>query len=152
MKMMKRMKHSLSYLLCMMLIVAMALSVSGCSDDKKVQEDSTSKQEETAKATVIGEGATVFAFEVVDLEGTQTSFEVHTDETMVGAALLNAGLIAGDNSEYGLYVKKVNGIELDFEKDGAYWAFYVDGEYAMSGVDTTEIAEGSAYMFKAEKS
>ena len=35
--------------------------------------------------------------------------------------------------------------------DQTYWAFYVDGEYAMSGVDTTIIEEGKAYAFKVEK-
>ena len=35
-------------------------------------------------------------------------------------------------------------------KDGKYWAFYVNGEYAVSGVDTTEITEGGLYEFRAE--
>jgi hypothetical protein len=75
---------------------------------------------------------------------------VKTDKTTVGAALLEVELIAGEDSQYGLYVKTVNGITLDYDKDGKYWAFYIDGEMAMSGVDSTDIAEGATYEFKAE--
>ena len=36
----------------------------------------------------------------------------------------------------------------DYDIDQTYWAFYVNDEYAMSGVDTTEIVEGTKYSFK----
>ena len=68
----------------------------------------------------------------------------------VGAALLSLGLIAGEDSEYGLYVKTVNGVTVDYDQDGKYWAFYVDGEYAATGVDSTDITAGATYTFKAE--
>ena len=68
----------------------------------------------------------------------------------VGAALLSLGLIAGEDSEYGLYVKTVNGVTVDYDTDGKYWAFYVDGEYAATGVDSTDITAGATYTFKAE--
>ena len=69
----------------------------------------------------------------------------------MGDALTELGLIAGEESDYGLYVKTVNGVTLDYDADGAYWAFYVNGEYAQTGVDATTITEGDAYSFKAEK-
>ena len=69
----------------------------------------------------------------------------------MGEALLDAGLIAGEESGYGLYVKTVNGTTLDFDKDGAYWAFYINDEYAQAGVDSTSITAGETYAFKAEK-
>ena len=53
-------------------------------------------------------------------------------------------------SEYGLYIKTVNGITLDWDKDAMYWAFYIDGEYAMTGVDTTKAEAGAIYMLKPE--
>ena len=59
-------------------------------------------------------------------------------------------LIAGEDSEYGLYVKTVNGVTVDYDTDGKYWAFYVDGEYAATGVDSTDITAGATYTFKAE--
>ena len=40
---------------------------------------------------------------------------------------------------------------LDYDTDGAYWAFYINGEYAMTGVDATSIEAGASYTLKAEK-
>ena len=69
----------------------------------------------------------------------------------MGEALQELELIDGEEGPYGLYVKTVNGITADFDKYKEYWAFYIDGEYAMSGVDKTEIEAGSTYSFKVEK-
>ena len=69
----------------------------------------------------------------------------------VGAALLKLGVIAGDDSEYGLYVKTVNGETADYDADGTYWGFYINGEYAMTGVDATTLETGATYAFRVEK-
>ena len=61
------------------------------------------------------------------------------------------GLISGEEGQYGLYVNTVNGITLDYETDGMYWAFYVNDTMAPTGVDMTEIKPGEVYSFKAEK-
>ena len=142
---MKFMKKLSSFFLCMMLIMAMALCTTGCSDDKKVS------QEQSADATILGEGATTFTFIVVDKDGKETPFEIHTDKTIVGEALQELNLLEGEEGEFGLFVKKVNGIEADYNKDGVYWAFYVNNEYAIKGVDETNISPEDIYMFKVEK-
>ncbi len=141
-------KKILSLILCIVLIAVTALFAAGCSDKTDVEEPPVS---ESGNVTVLGEGATAFDLTVVDAEGAETFFTVNTDETTVGDALLALELIAGDENEYGLYVKTVNGITADYEVDGTYWAFYINGEYATSGVDTTDIVPGSAYMLKVEK-
>ncbi|MCM1182717.1 MAG: DUF4430 domain-containing protein [Roseburia sp.] len=155
----------LSCILCMALIVAMVLSVTGCNGGKADETPSaaqpeTSVQPETAvqpmsqvvqtQDSVLGTGETKFTFTVTDRDGNETRFEIHTDKATVGEALVELDLIAGDESEYGLYVKTVNGITADYDEDGVYWAFYVDGEYATSGVDTTAVTEGADYAFKVE--
>jgi len=149
---MKRKNHSLSLFLCIMLIVAMALFTSGCNDNKKQEESlptETVKEEATEKE-VLGQGNTVFDFTVVDLDQNETQYEIHTDKKTVGEALEELELIEGEEGPYGLYVKTVNGITLDFDKDGKYWAFYVNDEYGQTGADVTEIQEGTSYAFKAE--
>lgn len=133
-------------ILCAVLVAVMALTVSGCGEQTPITDN-----QQTTDRIIKGEGETIFNFDVTDLEGSTTSFEIHTDKTIVGEALLELGLIEGEPSEYGLYVKKVNGIEADFDKDQTYWAFYINGEYAMSGVDTTEIEADTSYAFKIEK-
>ncbi|MBP3654278.1 MAG: DUF4430 domain-containing protein [Oscillospiraceae bacterium] len=141
-----QMKHfknrALSFVLCMVLIVAMALSMTACGNDSNTQNDGQD-QVQTVE--------TKFTFVVVDGEGNETSFDITTDKATVGEALLEEGLIAGEDGQYGLYVTEVNGITADYNVDQTYWAFYVDGEYASTGVDTTEAVDGSTYMFKVEK-
>ena len=97
-----------------------------------------------------GLGEKVFAFQVTDKEGTVTTVTVCTDADTVGQALAELSIIAGDESEWGLYVKTINGITADYNVDGSYWAFYIDGEYAMTGVDATEINEDAVYSFAIE--
>lgn len=98
----------------------------------------------------IGDGGTDFPLAITDKDGEKIEITIKTDEDTVGEALVNLGLIAGEESDYGLYVKTVNGVLLDYDQDGMYWAFYVDGAYATSGVDQTAIEDGVSYEFKAE--
>ena len=136
-----------------MLIVAMAFTTVGCNTKKESGNAESTTVQETVKneVEVLGEGKTMFLFTVVDKDGNETNFEIHTDKDIVGEALLDLELIAGDDGEFGLYVKTVNGITADYDVDQTYWAFYVDGEYAMSGVDATTVEEGMTYAFKVEK-
>ena len=151
-------------ILCLALIAAIALTAVGC--DQANHPESPDTEGMTAAATgsgadhetpdantpiVKGEGATVFYFNVVDKDGNETKFEIHTDKTVVGEALLELGLIEGEEGAYGLYVKKANGITADYDVDGTYWAFYEGDDYAMTGVDLTEIKAGATYAFKVSK-
>jgi hypothetical protein len=121
---------------------------------EKSSEESSEEASEAANASdeviEIGEGETDFTFEIVFADETEKYYSVHTDETTVGAALLGVGLIEGEDSEYGLYVKTVDGVTADYDVDQTYWAFYIDGEYASTGVDSTDITAGSTYTFKVE--
>ena len=133
---------------CMVLIAALALTTTGCGSKETPEE---APQAAATNATVMGEGATVFQFSVEDLEGNKTDFEIHTDETTVGTALLKVGLIEGEDGPYGLYVMKVNGIAAIYEEDGSYWAFYENGQYGLTGVDQTDIDPSVAYSFVQTK-
>ena len=160
-----RITKLLSFILCVALIAAIALTAVGCNNTETPEtpktDGLTGPSSETATQaglvpdpnapTVKGEGATVFYFNVVDKDGIETKFEIHTDKTVVGDALLELGLIEGEEGPYGLYVKKVNGISADYDVDGTYWAFYIGDEYGMTGVDMTEIEAGATYAFKVSK-
>ena len=100
-----------SLLFCMMLIVAIAFTTVGCNTKKESgNAESTVAVQETVEneVEVLGEGETMFLFTVVDKDGNETNFEIHTDKEIVGEALLDLELIAGDDGEFGLYVKTVN--------------------------------------------
>ena len=158
------MKKWLSFILCVALIAAIALTAMGCTDTNPetpetsgdttvttVESGTTAETPDPNAPTVKGEGATVFYFNVVNKDGKETKFEIHTDKTVVGDALLELGLIEGDMGDYGLYVKKVNGITAEYEVDGTYWAFYIGDDYGMTGVDMTDIEPGATYAFKVSK-
>ena len=113
-------------LLSLLLVMVMVLTMAACS------------------------AKTSFTVITTDLDGKETTHKIKTDAATVGEALIEEGLIKGHTTDYGLYVDEVNGIALDWEKDGKYWAFYINGEYAMSGVDTTNVEDGAVYTFKPE--
>ena len=154
----------LSLIVCITLITAMAFFASSCSDDTTntttapdttVSDETTQISDETTssdtpESTVVGEGNTQFTFVVIDADSNETYFTVCTDKTTVGEALTDAKLIDGEEGPYGLYVKTVNGITLDYDTDGKYWAFYINGSYASSSVDLTNIDTADTYAFKAE--
>ena len=146
---MSKMSHKLSFILCMMLVAATTLIMTGCND--KATQEVTPGTSVSVESNVLGEGDTKFTLSVVDQDGNETQIEIHTDKETVGEALLECGLVEGDEGEFGLYVKKVNGIEADYDKNGTYWAFYINGEYATTGVDSTTITEGDTYSLKVEK-
>ena len=160
---MTRLKKPLSFILCIVLIAAIALFTTGCNDNTIETPDEGTTQDTEVISTAapaedvseaekqeIGEGEKEFVFTVTDADGKETAFLVHTDKTTVGEALLELNLITGDEGAYGLYVKTVNGATYDYDTDGKYWAFYVNGEYGMNGVDMTDITEGATYSFKVE--
>ena len=146
----------LSVIVVLVLMVTMAWTMTSCADkDNDGTGDTTpavttTTGEPSEGKTVVGEGKTTFSFTVTMKDGTVKEFTVKTDAETVGAALLSCELIAGEDSAYGLYVKTVCGETLDYNTDGKYWAFYIDGAYASTGVDATKVAEGAHYEFRAE--
>ena len=160
-------KNGLNKLLALLLALVMVLSLAACGNkaqdndaadkDAGAVTDTDNNTGDTGDAAapqdrvvadgdVIGEGKTAFTVEVAQLDGTSITFTVNTAK-----ALLELGGVAGDTTEYGLYITTVNGVTLDYNTDGAYWAFYINGEYASTGVDATNIEAGASYALKAEK-
>ncbi len=140
------MKKLLTSTCALLIVVLPLLCFVSCNEEEK---DLWADAKYTENVT-LGDGATTVTVDVIAGDRTVT-FTVNTDKTTVGAALAEHGLLEGEDSEFGLYVKKVNGIEADYDKDQYYWAFYINGEYAMTGVDTTEIVGGNIYRLVRTK-
>ncbi len=155
------------FLVCLMLIAAVSLTFVSC--ETVTETPQTSSTGSSAGSTdggtsslgsdpssaldssrTVGEGQTSFAFTATMLDGSVKVYTVRTDKATVGEALQETGLISGTAGAYGLYVDTVCGEYHLYEKDGKYWAFYINGEYAMGGVDTTAIDPSAAYALKAE--
>ena len=149
----KKMKKTfISRIVYVVLALVLALSMAGCGG-KEPEEAAPTETGVTIETDgqSFGNGSTVFSLTVTDAEGNEQHAEIHTDKETVGEALEEIGLIAGEEDSVGLYVKTVNGITVDYDKDGCYWAFYVNDEYAQTGVNSTAIVEGDSYAFKVEK-
>ena len=152
-------KSLLAVFLLILLVAALAVSMISCNKEENETEAPETTVETTADTTAdtaaepteteVGEGRTSFTFKVKFKDGSERTYLVKTDSTNVGTALIDAGLISGEDGAYGLYVKTVAGETLDYNIDGKYWAFYENDAYAMKGVELTTIADGVVYSFIA---
>jgi len=137
------MKQKIQSITTVFLSLILILSLASCQTKVSktgLWEDATHRADKE-----FGKGSKTVVVEVAAEEQTVT-FTIHTDKETVGAALMEHDLIAGDEGQYGLYVKIVNGITADYDIDRSYWAFYINGERAMTGVDLTPIDEGVIYQ------
>ena len=141
------MKKLISLLLCAALVLS--LGAVAFAQDTEVVWDENEETILLENGGEYGQGETSFVLVVSCLNETAI-VTVNTDAKTVGEALEELSIVAGEESEWGLYVKTVNGITADYNVDGTYWAFYIDGEYAMTGVDAAEINEEAVYTFAVE--
>ncbi len=142
------MKRIVKTTLTLLLALALMMSFAACS--QPTADDELWKSAVFTENKELGEGAKTIEVDVTAGEKTVT-FTIHTDADTVGAALMEHKLLEGDPGDFGLYVKKVNGMLADYDVDQTYWAFYIGEEYAMTGVDMTEIDESADYRLVRTK-
>lgn len=154
------MKNKINSFTVVILAVFMLFSLCACTESPSTEtttSENTTVSDETQEQvpelwqnatytadTEIGSGSKTFTLEVT-AEYKTVIFTVNTDKETVGEALLEHEIIAGENGDYGLYIKTVNGILADYYVNQRYWAFYIGDEYASTGVDSTDITEGATY-------
>ena len=56
--------------------------------------------------------------------------------------------IITEPSQYGEYITSIMGIE---QGDNYYWSYYINDQYATTGVSSCKIESGKTYNFKIEK-
>ena len=140
------------YLSLMLALLVCAVSVLfSCNINLFADVDKIGRWEDATylSDTEFGEGSKTVYVEV-KVEEQSLTFTFHTDKEILGDVLIEHGIVEGENSEYGLYVKKVNGMLADYDVDCTYWALYKGGAYSMTGVDTTEISDGEHYELVLE--
>ena len=154
----------LSLLLLIVLSAAMVCSLVACDVDEpkenpqdsvlETEEESLTETEGPTEAqteeNVLGTGNVQFTAEVQHADGTTKSFTVKTDKATVAEALIEVGLISGEDGQWGLYITTVNGEYHKWESDGKFWAFYVNGESSMVGASSVNVEAGMTYSFRAE--
>ena len=69
---------------------------------------------------------------------------IQTDAEFLRGALEQENLVQGEESQYGLFVKTVNGVTAD-DAQQQWWCFTKGGEMVNTGVDDTPIADGDTF-------
>ena len=135
------MKNKMRTLLTAVLCVMMLACMTACTKEEEKGIWADAKYTEDIE---LGKGSKTVKV-VVEAEEKKITFTIHTNETILGDALMAHELVEGEDGDFGLYIKKVNGMLADYDVDQTYWGFYQNGEYMMTGVDTTEVADGDQY-------
>ncbi len=126
------MKKLLAMLLAMVMVLSLAACAAGGADQTEGSETVALKK---------------FTVTVVHADGTSKDFTYETDEEFVGAVLIKAGLIKGEDGPYGLMITEADGEKIE-DTNKAYWAIYEGEEYAMQGIDTTPVVDGQVYKLE----
>lgn len=89
---------------------------------------------------------------VIDDKGTKTTYEQKTDAEFLRDALeeIKDLSIEGEESEYGLFVKTINGVTADYDANGAFWSFSVNGELCNNGIETQPVYDGDSFEISYE--
>ena len=136
------MKKMIKSVVSVALVLSFVLCLVSCNekiDAEGLWENATYRSDKE-----FGKGEKTVEVEV-KVEEQSVTFTIHTDADTLGEALLEHELIAGEDGQYGIYVKTVNGILADYDVNKSYWGFYQNAEYLMSGVDTTAIVGGEHF-------
>lgn len=95
------------------------------------------------------EGSKTITVEIVMADDDSTSYNIKTDEEYLREALEQENLIAGEESDLGLYVKTINGYTIDEDKQ-EWWLFFKNGESLTTGVDETVVYDGDIFEIKLQ--
>lgn len=93
------------------------------------------------------EGEKAFTLTIVHSDGTSKDLEITSNEEFLAPALIAEGVLTDEGIETGMY-NTVDGELASWDADQAYWGFYINGEYAMTGVNDTPIEDGAAYKLE----
>ena len=92
-------------------------------------------------------GTKTITVTVVHKDGTEKVFEITTSEEKLAPALKAEGILPAEDGADGMY-NTVDGETADWNEDQSYWGFYIDGEYAMTGMNDTTITDGAQYRIE----
>ena len=93
-------------------------------------------------------GSKGYTVTVIHKDGSEKVFSYRTDAEYLDDALLEAGLIAGEDGPYGLTVITVDGEDAVWDTDSAYWSVYIGEEYATTGISEIPVYDGSTYKLE----
>ena len=93
-------------------------------------------------------GSKGYTVAVVHKDGAEKIFEYRTDAEYLAEALLEEGLVSGEDGPYGLTVITVDGEAAVWDTDNAYWAIWIGEEMATTGVSEIPVYDGSTFKLE----
>ncbi|MBU1145754.1 MAG: hypothetical protein KJ971_07905 [Firmicutes bacterium] len=113
---------------------------------------------QSTRNTAFGDGE--ITFEIYDQEDvllSRVTVDYEEGDTLLGLLMENFTVSCQDelggtdetcsySGLYGVYLLSVG--DLEAYNNGEFIEFYINDEYALSGIDTTDIIDGSVYQFK----
>lgn len=137
------------------ILCSLSLTLMGCKDTGTSSETPSSVTSASESAGVwdlarykedaeLGEGSLTMRLEVTADNRTVT-LTIKTDETNLEKILTANELVEGDESEFGLFIKSVNGIRADYDLDKAYWSIEKDGAPTPTGANAITVSDGETY-------
>ena len=99
------------------------------------------------------EGSKSVTLEVISSAAEKTVYPLKTDAEYLSEAMEEAeGLtFTAEEGPYGLSVSSVNGETADFNVNGAYWGFFVTGEYCNYGISQQPVHDGDVFTIAYTK-
>lgn len=144
-------------LLALMLGLMLTLGLfAGCGDSNNGSTGRSSENSSQASSQVSSEVSSQpeenqaedisITLKVVHGDKSTKDFEFSTQAKTLRDALEQEGLISGDEGQYGLFVKTVDGETVD-DGNQEWWCLTKGGEMWTEGVDSTELSDGDVYEF-----
>ncbi len=95
------------------------------------------------------QGAKTITVTVVHKDKTEKTFTYHTDEEFLDKVLIAEKLIGGYEDQYGFVVEKVDGEEAKWQNN-VFWALYIGGQQATTGISQVVVTDGAAFKLVYE--
>ncbi|MCD8367444.1 MAG: DUF4430 domain-containing protein [Clostridiales bacterium] len=129
---------------------------SGSAASSVTTEDTSASDASAEESAAEAEGSATEAetkhitLTVTYEDGSSDSYEIDTEADYLKDAIDTTVELGGEESDYGFYITSVNGVEADYDADGAYWAIYVNDEYGSYGVDSQPVTDGDSFALVYE--
>ena len=140
-------KTTVSLLTLALLAILLPILLISCTDVRPEGDWETATY---LNDTTLGTGAKTVTV-TVSADGQSLVFTLRTDKENLEDALTEHRLIDGEQGAFGLYIKMVNGIVADYDKDGYYWSITKAGAET-SGAKSTPVSDGDAFEIAKVKS